>query len=51
MNIASETFFNSTLERCSYRYRDIKIINKMCDITGTVNKNVGEKAKKSKMNI
>ena len=32
MNIASETFFNSTLERCSYRYRDIKIINKMCDI-------------------
>ena len=32
MKIASEAFFNSALERCSFRYHDIGIINKMCDI-------------------
>lgn len=32
MNIASEVLFNSSLEKCSSRYDDIGIINKMCDI-------------------
>lgn len=32
MNIASEVFFNSSLEKCSSRYDDIRIINRMCDI-------------------
>ena len=32
MNIASEVLFNSSLEKCSSRYDNIGIINKMCDI-------------------
>ncbi len=32
MNIASEVFFNSSLEKSSSRYNDVRIINKMCDI-------------------
>lgn len=32
MNIISDAIFNSTLERCSLRYNDVEIINKICDI-------------------